>query len=266
MAKQSGIHQLRGKVGDHSYYRQSGISSGLMRSINQAMSKRVKTGDEFANTRLNNDEFRNAAQLASAMGGIILPKFRPMILPFSQSKLTSAYLQLIKETTGNWGQRNLVIGQQQQVADKLNDLAKKKFAEMFADISPVTIPTGSTSGELNVGYSADQSNLLSSLNITGVTFKVTPVRLLVGEYDPSIGRNRVTFAQMGESQSESLNVVAGTAEDFSFTISPGSANVPGFVGMLFAIVIAMPYRNVNGIEHVLQEYCSFKCVPVTYAV
>lgn len=42
MAKQSGIHQIKGKVGEMSYYKQSGVSSGLIRSINPSMSGRVK--------------------------------------------------------------------------------------------------------------------------------------------------------------------------------------------------------------------------------
>ena len=170
MAKQSGLHQIRGKVGEHSYYRQSGVTSGLIRGINPGMSARVKTGDEYANTRLNNAEFRNAAELASAMGGIVLPKFRPMILPFSQSKLTSSYLQLIKEAAGEWGQRNAVAAQSQQIADALNAIAKKRYADMFTDIEPIVVPSGTSAAEVTVGWSADQSNALFALGISGVQF------------------------------------------------------------------------------------------------
>lgn len=266
MAKQSGIHQLRGKVGEHSYYRQSGIAAGLMRSINSAMSGRVKTGDEYANTRLNNSEFRNAAQLASAMGGIIQPKYRPMILPFSQSKLTKDYLGLIKETNGQWGQRTVVIAQHQRIADYLNNLAKIRFAEMFADVNPVVVPSGDTSVEVNVGWSVDQSNELASMGIDGVVFKATPVRLLVGEYDPSTGKNRVTFAQLGQSEDSEEEVTAGSSTDTSLNIVPGTGNLPGFVGMLFCIIVALPYRTIGGINYTLQEKCTYKCVPVTYQV
>lgn len=266
MAKQSGIHQIRGKVGEHSYYRQSGITSGLIRGINQALSGRVKTGDEYANTRLNNAEFRNAAELASAMGGIIQPKFRPMILPFSQSKLTSAYLKLIKESAGEWGQRHAVLSQAQQIADALNAIAKKRYVDMFKDVAPIVVPHGSTSVDVNLGWSIDQSNMMASMGIDGISFKVTPVRLLVGEYDPTIGKNRATFATLGATERDESAIVSGEEENISLSITPGSANTPGFVGMLFVIVVALPYRTIGDVNYTLQEHCTFKCVPVTYAV
>ena len=265
MAKQSGIHQLRGKVGEHSYYRQSGVTSGLVRGINPAMSGRVKNGDEYANTRLNNAEFRNAAALASAMGGIIQPKYRPMILPFSQSKLTKNYLSLIKEAAGEWGQRNAVATQQQRIADYLNELAKTRFTDLFSDVDPIVVPSGSTSVEVSNGWSADQSNLMSSMGIDGVVVKVTPVRLLVGEYDSTIGKNRATFSTLGTSSFEDNEITPGESLSFDTAITPGSANVPGFVGMLYVIIVAMPYRIIAGVKHTLQEHCTYKCVPLTYA-
>lgn len=266
MAKQTGLHQIRGKVGEHSYYRQSGITSGLIRGINPGMSSRVKTGDEFANTRLNNAEFRNAAELASAMGSIVLPKFRPMILPFSQSKLTSAYLQLIKETAGEWGQRNAVAAQTQQIADALNAIAKKRFADMFLDIEPIVVPSGSSAATVTVGWTGDQASVMSSLGISGVDIKATGVRLAVGEYDPSIGRNRKTGVNLGQPNSTSQSVTTGTGVSEDLSVSVASLVLPGYVGLGYIIVIAMPFREVGGVEYTLQEYCTFKCVPFTFGV
>lgn len=102
MAKQSGLHQIRGKVGDFSYYKQSGVSAGIIRGINQGMSSRVKTGDEYANTRRNNKEFANACEIAASFGACVVPKWRPMFLTFSQAAIAKAVLSFIKEddTTG----------------------------------------------------------------------------------------------------------------------------------------------------------------------
>lgn len=266
MAKQTGLHQIRGKVGEHSYYRQTGVTSGLIRGINPAMSARVKTGDEYANTRLNNAEFRNAAEIASAMGAIIVPKYRPMILPFSQSKLTSAYLQLIKETAGAWGQRNATAAQSQQIADALNAIAKKRYSDMFNDIDPIVVPSGSNTALVDRGWSADQANTLLSLGITGVVFKATGVRLAVGEYDPAIGKNRQTGVTLGESRQDSVEVVAGQDESDNLSVPVASLTLPGFVGLGYIIVIAMPYRTIGGVDYTLQEYCTFKCVPFTFGV
>lgn len=266
MAKQTGLHQIRGKVGEHSYYRQSGITSGLIRGINPGMSSRVKTGDEFANTRLNNAEFRNAAELASAMGSIVLPKFRPMILPFSQSKLTSAYLALIKETAGEWGQRHAVVSQTQQIADALNAIAKKRFEEMFLDIEPIIVPSGTNTATVSVGWTADQANALVGLNIDGVNFKATGVRLAIGEYDPAIGKNRKTGVTLGASVVGYPSVAAGAAESEDLSVPVASLTLPGYVGIGYIIVVAMPFRTIGGVDYTLQEYCTFKCVPFTFGV
>lgn len=266
MAKQTGLHQIRGKVGEHSYYRQSGITSGLIRGINQGMSSRVKTGDEYANTRLNNSEFRSAAELASAMGSIIVPKYRPMILPFSQSKLTKAYLQLIKETSGQWGQRNAVASQSQQIADALNATAKKRFEDMFLDISPVVVPAGQTTAQVRCGWTAEQASTMASLGISGVVFKATSAQLYIGEFDPSTGRNRTTgiTPQLPESDDVAVNPV----DDVDFSLNPpvSSLALPGYVNVGYIIVIAMPYRTIGGVSYTLQEYCTFKCVPFTFGV
>lgn len=266
MAKQSGLHQIRGKVGEHSYYRQSGIVPGLIRSINPSMSGRVKTGDEYANTRLNNAEFRNAAELASAMGGTIQPKYRPMILPFSQSRLTRSYLSLIKETSGEWGQRHAVVSQNQQIADALNAIAKTRYADMFTDISALSAAAGSSDVDVPVGYSTDQSNLLASLGIDGVIFKATAVRLLVGEYDPSIGRNRGTFAQLLTPVTIDVELAPGESDSSFIQVPVASATAPGFVAMIYIVVVAMPYRTIGGVKYTLQEHCTFKCVPFMFQV
>lgn len=266
MAKQSGIHQLRGKVGEHSYYRQSGVEAGLMRGINPAMSGRVKTGDEFANTRLNNAEFRSAAELASAMGGIIQPKFRPMILPFSQSRLTKNYLSLIKETEGEWGQRHAVAAQAQAIADYLNDLAKTKFSDLFKDINPVVISSGETEANVQVGFTQDQSNVLAGLGINGVVFKLSPVRLNIGEYSSDLGRNRITSSALGTPEDVDIEVEAGNESTSTLSLEPVRLDVPGYVTIYYGILIAMPYRTVGSVKYTLQEHCTFKCVPVTYAV
>ena len=83
MAKQSGIHQLRGKVGEMSYYRTKGVQDGVVRRINQGMSQRVKTGDEYVNTRLNNAEFKNANAIATAAFNSVNSRKRGMMRNFA---------------------------------------------------------------------------------------------------------------------------------------------------------------------------------------
>ena len=129
MAKQSGLHQIRGKVGEHSYYRQTGVSAGLIRSINQGLSARVKNGPEYANTRLNNREFGAACDVAGILGKLVVPKFRPMILPFSQSRMAKAVLEIAREHVQNWGERVVTSEDTSRLCDVLTAQSKRSTDE-----------------------------------------------------------------------------------------------------------------------------------------
>ena len=105
MAKQYGIHQLKGKVGQMSYYRQSGVKDSLVRGINQGMSGRVKTSDEYINTRLNNAEFKEANKIATFIYRSIWAKNKAMIRRFALADMTKAALGYVKQGPGRWGER-----------------------------------------------------------------------------------------------------------------------------------------------------------------
>ena len=131
MAKQSGIHQLRGKVGEMSYYRQSGVQQGLVRSINQGLSERVKTSQEFANTRLNNEEFKTATEFSAALLNGVVPIYRPMFNVFRNAKLSGKVLATIKSNTGSWGSRLISQNNALAVAQSMNDISKNRASDLF---------------------------------------------------------------------------------------------------------------------------------------
>jgi len=60
MARQVGIHQIKGRYGTTSYYFRKRSKTGYLRSINQELSERVKTADNYAGTRIQNGEFKQA--------------------------------------------------------------------------------------------------------------------------------------------------------------------------------------------------------------
>ena len=231
-----------------------------MRSINQGMSSRVKNNAEYANTRLNNSEFRNAAQVSQAIGVCIVPKYRPMLLTFSQAKLTKSVLELIRQNSGDWGTRNLVAAQVAMLCDAITQLSKRRYSDLFGD---VTMSAGELANTTAAGFTitGDQSTALLSLGIEGVDFKVTGVNLLAGVYNGALGRNFASLSLLGESQvtDEELD---GTPDRFGID----NVDIPVFVNpnyneLKIAIVIAMPYRLVNGIKYTLQEYCAFIAKP-----
>lgn len=257
MAKQSGIHQIKGKVGEHSYYKQTGVSSGLIRSINQGMSERVKTGAEYANTRLNNNEFGAAANIAGLLGKAVVPKFRPMVLPFSQSKMAKMVLELARESGGSWGQRVVPSDSSAELAAILQSTSKRDYTE-FVSLS-ISVGEGTNEYSFEYGWTAEQATLMSSLGITGLEILICGYNIGTGKYNTSLRRATpgVIFRQFSESTPET--VTAGSAESSSVTVTmlpynPSSVNLHG---QQIIVAVIMPKRKINEVDHILQEYCSF---------
>lgn len=260
MAKQSGIHQIKGKIGEHSYYRQTGVSGGLIRSINQGLSARVKSDAAYANTRLNNQEFGAAANTAALLGQMVTPKFRPMILPFSQSKMAKEVLRLARENTESWGQRTISSSQTAQLAATLAAQSKRDVNEFIS--FDVKFESGNEF-TANVAYDADQATLMLSLGITALTVSATVFNLATGNWNP-LGQQMMTgYLEKEETADVFLNktIEAGTGESDSTTLDV-SAFVPaaGHAGHQIVVFVVLPIREINGVGHILQEYCSFSAI------
>ena len=253
MAKQSGLHQIRGKVGEHSYYRQTGVSAGLIRSINQGLSSRVKTGAEYVNTRLNNAEFGQACTIAAKLISYITPKYRPMILPFSQAKLAKDILEVIKTDSANWGQRNITDADGSELAPLLSTLAKNDFDEFGIDVY----------GEddllhVDASASVQYTEKLAALGADGCLIRAVVAKTYIGKYNstaqgyvPSKANANIYNADM--TQPDNLTIDAQY---------PAGTLVPLLqTDSTMVVIVVMPYRTINSVKHVLQEACTFKSVP-----
>ena len=256
MAKQSGLHQIKGKVGEHSYYRQTGIASGLIRSINQGLSARVKTDAAYANTRLNNVEFGGACNVAGLLGGIVTPKFRPMVLPFSQSNMAKKILELVKATTGNWGQRSVTTADTEQLADILSATSKRNPDE-FLTMS--VSPSGTGDVSCNVEWTQEQAALMASLGIDAMAIKFAQYDVATGKY------NAVEFkVASGYTRARSYLVydeVIDPTQDYTGSEDLATSQftpLPIFSAHQIIVAVVTPIRVINGQNHILQEYCSFK--------
>lgn len=250
MAKQSGIHQLRGKVGEHSYYRQTGIVPGLVRSINQALSGRVKTGAEYANTRLNNSEFGQAGRIAAAAITSITPKYRPMILPFSQAKAVKDILEEIKISTGTWGQRNLTDQNGDIIAPILNKLSKNNMSDFGITLS--NPPEGTLTID---GAEPELENHLAAIGADGLILQFTMCNLWVGDWVSGQGSYFPTvLATNSETDEESGNFEWPISIDMP--ADPPSGRHAHSVK--FFMLVALPFRTVNNTQYILQEHCAFR--------
>lgn len=262
MAKQRGLHQIKGKVGEFSYYSQTGVSGGLIRKINEGLSARVKSDAAYANTRLNNQEFGAAANVAALLGKAVTPKFRPMILPFSQSKMAKEILKVAREHTASWGQRVVTSADTERLCAVLSAMSKRDFSEF---ISVSIERTSATQAELSGEYSSEQATLMVSLGITNLTLVATQYDIATGQWVPlaqemSTGyltRKDTAIVFNGESIEDGTSVQ--NTEDIDVAAFVPEANHAGHQIVVFVV---MPSREINGVTHILQEYCSFVAMPL----
>lgn len=254
MAKQSGLHQIRGKVGEHSYYSQTGVIGGLIRSINQGLSQKVKTSEAFANTRLNNSEFGQAGRIASMLGHYITPKYRPMVLPFSQSKMAKVILDFIKgDTTAPWGQRNITTENSGEAqVEALNAVSKNAFADYG-----VSIEVDDEQLQLSVEATTQTVAKLSAIGATDFAVRFIASTSWIGKYSASDGKYFNSWARGNVYDDAGLTGV-GDALSFEYTLRPAPQPTdPVFAAERMGIVILMPRRQLNGQQYILQEYCTY---------
>ena len=88
MAKQRGIHQIKGKINNLCYYQQKYVRGGLIRRINEAMSERLKTDPVFANTRHANAIFGGASMCAGVLLEFFSSRATYLFKPYRHALLT----------------------------------------------------------------------------------------------------------------------------------------------------------------------------------
>ena len=255
MAKQSGLHQIKGKVGEHSYYRQTGVESGLIRAINQGLSERVKTDQAYVNTRLNNAEFGQACKIAARMIQYITPKFRPMILPFSQSKMAKLLLEQIKVASGEWGQRNFSDSTGAVSAPLLSTLAKNNFDEYGVKIAP---PQGAGYAQLLCDEAIAQAKL-QAIGADGYNVRLVFTDTWVGDINSTTGKYADSFARGNNYDFNGMSFDTVLDLDNCEYPSNPPSGWPAH-GIRMVVIVVMPYRTVGTQQHILQEHCTFKAV------
>ena len=257
MAKQSGLHQIRGKVGEHSYYRQTGVSTGLIRSINQGLSARVKTAPEYANTRLLNAEFGQACRVAAAAIRSILPKYRPMILPFSQAKMAKLVYNEITSNAGVWGRRGINDVEGEKISAYLNTLAKNSVSEWGLFWQNQQGEPGQTLSALDPLF----SNKMSSIGADGAEFRVFACNLWQGTWQTDTGTYANSYMRL---DTESLDESTAFHDDVELSMPSDPPTGWPATSIHFFLVVVLPYKTVNSSDYILQEHCTFVAIPRNY--
>lgn len=258
MAKQVGIHQLRGKVGQMKYYGMKGVEGGLVQSINEGMSERVKTDAAYANTRLNNAEFGAAGSTAGAIIRSLTQKWRYLLIPFATgnaAKSVRALMQL--DTTGKWGQRDLKGTEWQKIlASEISALSKNEV-EDYSDLTFIAEFNSEDGLLIGVeGGSSFTNEKLAALGISGVQIISLSGVVNASAFDNNSQAYAPAFAD--------LKIVSASEVDFGdgFELAENRVDIKVAAQadnkLYGGVVIFLPYKIVNGSKYIMQEHCSFK--------
>lgn len=266
MAKQTGVHLLKGKVGEYSYYRSAGVSAPLMRRINQGMSARVKNGDEYANTRLNNAEFKNAQGLATFLFNAVPNRKASMMRRFAIAEMTKKGLEYIKDGSGNWGARIPVAAMGGVAVDLLENRSKSgPYSGEFGVLS-----TEINDNDYNVFVEYDQvtASDLAQKGIDG--FYTLSVKGVLAEVADSDGFVRQLFSvssitpqdQAVDPAGEEVKIIDFKPSWQTLGMSPSGYTVAKDApnNGMYGIITFVPYRQVGKQRHTLFEHATFLCV------
>lgn len=264
MAKQSGIHQLNGKLRGVSYYRQKGVTDGLARTINTGLSKRVKESVAYANTRLNAAEFGQAGSFAGAAIRSISDRQRTMLKDFATGNLAKDVKAIIvNDATHPWGQRQLSgIVWQEALLAKINTYAKNDFLSLVGGVWNVAVTgegatrTWTPNAELKAGW----GTMLANLGADGADVELYAYLTELQKDGEAAGRGFSKVAFIGKSSVEigkALSITEAATVSSDFTGTQAENMMQGL------LVVVKPYQTINGTNYIRQELCTFSLFTVT---
>lgn len=273
MAKQSGIHGIRGKINGVSYY-SSKNGGQLIRKINEGMSSRVKTAKEYANTRLNNAEFGAAGSLAGAIVRPISQRWRFILDSIATGKLVKAIkAAMMQDTASPWGERVVPLTEMAHLQDVFNGFSKNEMPQEIVNELQNKTTYNATTHEFSftgdAKMSADTAQQLLDKGATHLTIKVFAYNVR----KPFIGADGKTYVSAESlivdlsEQFGSLNLAIAEGTDLfvadSMVNSLAVLNEESHLGGV--LVVFLPERKVGNEYFTLQELCSAYWCPATAA-
>lgn len=266
MAKQSGIHQLKGKVRDMSYYRQKGVVDGLARSINQGLSKRVKEDAAYQNTRLNAAEFGTAGSFAGAAIRAISDRQRAMLKDFATGQLAKVVRDLAMSDSENpWGSRYASpSGSAEVLRDVINTYAKNDFASLVGGVWDVEVGEGvggfsaTPDAELPSGW----GSAFAAKGATGAFVRMYGYKVTMNISDNAPYRS---ISQVEVIADEDFPIGTASTITTPATLTSTLTDDPKNNEFTSVLVLVLPYKEVGGQKYIMQELCTFSLQPYTTA-
>lgn len=273
MAKQSGIHGIRGKINGVSYY-SSKNGGQLIRKINEGMSSRVKTAKEYANTRLNNAEFGAAGSLAGAIVRPISQRWRFILDSIATGKLVKAIkAAMMQDTASPWGERVVPLTEMAHLQDVFNGFSKNEMPQEVVELLQNYLTYNAAEHSITVNetahLSSDTAQQLLDKGATHVSTKYFAFNVL----KPYIGADGKTYVPADPLFVDISNVLgvehtavatdAPVSDENDITNAPALLNEESHLGGV--LVVFLPERKVGNEYYTLQELCSAYWCPVKAA-
>lgn len=271
MAKQLGLHKVQGKVGEYSYY-ESKNGGSVIRGINKGMSSRVKTAQEYANTRKNNSEFGMCGDFAGAIIKPISLRWRFILDSIATGKMVKTIKEFVKlDVSGKWGERVLKEAYFDQVREAFTSFSKNEIpAEVITQVNSdfhydsAANQVFTTNG---VFLNADTVNSLIEAGANKIksvlyTYEVTKPKYdnAAGVYTKAVSK----LTQLSDFESE-IALVADEqkmiiADDMTSSANLDLASTDTITGL---VIILLPCRMIGGVTNILQQLCSACWLPIT---
>lgn len=260
MAKQSSLFKLRGKADGQSFY-YSKNGEYLTRKINPGMSSRVKTAEEYANTRLNNAEFGGAGNLAGTMIRTVSKRWRYILDSIATGMLVKGIKEaMMNDNTHDWGKRSVLLADMPAIQDLYNRFSKNEMPQEIVDFVKTKITSTGNGGTLTVAEDLEMSvdfqqhyTALGADSIRCTLYCFGVSAPTVGADGKKYAPTLPVFAQL-DSHTDAL-------VDGNIIIAEGDhANIPAVQNVAAAfggvLVIVEPIKTINSKEYVLQQHCS----------
>lgn len=264
MAKQTGIHGLKGKVNGMSYY-SSKNGGSLVRKINDGLGQRVKSSREYSNTRKNNAEFGACGDFAGSFIGIITSRWRFILNSIATGMMVkAAKAAIVRDTTNPWGQREIPAAQFAALYSTFNGLSKNAMPEAIVDGFNANLKyvtgTSSLTAKADIQVDADLAQHLADIGADG--FMVDTYRLEIEMPLFTTSANAYSKAVAHLEHLESLSIDLSTPPVGDTILAQGDAQAcddfdqTDVTFLSVAFVLFRPYRTIGGEKSVLQQHCA----------
>lgn len=259
MAKGQSTFRQLGKIDGRKYYQVKGVDGIVSQSINQGMSNRVKNDAAYANTRLNNAEFGGAGSTAGAITRALSQKWRYLLVPFATGKIAKDVRSIMMlDATGKWGQRGLTgTTWQALLAEKISAYSKNSVAD-YTGLEMDCIFNSSEGLRVTYTASSLRNEIVEAAGADGVIISFLIGKVDASAYDTTSKHYAPAVSDLQEIYSTECPWGESESQDFSRGDIKATAQVANTI--YCALMVILPYKEVNGLKYIMQEHCSFKMV------